>query len=173
MSMYSFAVPAITFGSGTADAVDLADATFMAVAGGTALQRCSVDEVCFGGNAGTSAPMIMLLGRDSQIFASPTALASPNTFALLDANASVQTTPPIACIATTGAQPQRASSTTLPKKAFVYNAAGGVIRANYANTRDRFTIVGLSVNTGEFSFSSFTNSTAATASGGHILLEVE
>jgi hypothetical protein len=45
------------------------------------------------------------------------------------------------------------------------------VRANYANTSDRFGILGSAASLGELSLSSFTGSTAAAAMGAHIIYE--
>ena len=170
MSTFSFAVGTITPGAGTADGSSLTASTYMALQGGTTTQVNKVDEVYMGGQAASTAPLIMLLGRDQTVVATPTALATPNTNGLTDASGGVLTAPAVGAI--TGAtQAIRSTSVTLAKKNFTFNAFGGIVRANYANTQDRFGILGNTASLGEVSLSSFTGSTGGAAIGAHIVYE--
>lgn len=170
MSNYSFTVGTITPGAGTADNSSLTASTYMALAGGTTTQVNKIDEIYMGGQAASTAPLIMLLGRDSTVVATPTALSAPNTNGPLDASAGVLTAPAVGAI--TGAtQAIRSNVVTLAKKNFTFNAFGGIVRANYANTLDRFGLLGSAASLGECSLSSFTGSTAGAAIGAHIIYE--
>lgn len=170
MSVNSFAVPSFTPGVGTADAAALTASTYMALQGGTSVQVNKLDEVYICGLAASTAPIIMLLGRDSTVVGTPTALSTPNSNGPLDPSAGVLTAPAIGAI--TGAtQAQRSNSVSLAKKVFSINAYGGLIRANYANTQDRFGILGNAASLGEMSLSSFTGSTAGAAVSAHLLYE--
>lgn len=172
MSMYAFGFGAITSGVGTADNVTEGTSGFAAILGASGTQQCFVDEVYLGGEASSSAPQIMHLARNSTIGATPTALAanSGNSFGMLNASGTAPASIPTAYVAaTTG--PVRAGTVTLSRKVFAYNAFGGVVRANYANTNDRFGITGNTASLGELSLSAFTGTTSA-AYGGHIILEV-
>lgn len=172
MSMFAFGAGAITSGAGTADNVTVGTSGFMAILGGTSTQMSFVDEVYIGGEAASSAPQIMHLARNSTIGATPTALAanSGNSFGLLNPAGGVLTAVPTAYVAAaTG--PVRSGSVTLARKVFAYNAFGGIVRANYANTQDRIGILGNTASLGEISLSAFTGTTTA-AYGGHIILEV-
>lgn len=170
MSMFMFAVGTITPGAGTADAVALTASTYMELLGGTTTQVNFIDEVYMGGQATSSAILIMLLGRDSTVIGTPTALATPNSLGLLNASGGVLTNVPVGAI--TGAtQAQRANSVTLGKLNFTFNAFGGIVRANYANTQDRFGILGNTASLGACSLSSFTGSTAGAAIGAHLIFE--
>jgi hypothetical protein len=171
MSTFMFAVGAITPGAGTADANALTASTYMAIQGGTTTQMSFLDEIYMGGQAAASAPLIMLLGRDSTVVGTPTALSTPNSFGLTHPSGGVLTAPPVGAI-TGGTQPQRSNSVSLGKKNFTFNAFGGVVRANYANTSDRFGILGNTASLGEMSLSSFTGSTAGAAIGAHLIIEV-
>jgi hypothetical protein len=82
----------------------------------------------------------------------------------------VLTAPAVPAI-TGSTQAQRATSVALGKKSFTFNAFGGIVRANYANTNDRFGILGNTASLGACSLSSFTGSTAASAMGAHIVYE--
>ena len=171
MSVYMFDVGTITPGAGTADATNLTTLTFMALQGGTTTQLSYIDEVYMGGQAAASAPLIMLLARDSTVgISSLTALVTPNSNGPVEPSAGVLTAPAIGFI-TSGTLPQRATSVSLGKKNFTFNAFGGIVRVNYANTKDRLGILGNTASLGEVSLSSFTGSTAAAAIGAHILYE--
>jgi hypothetical protein len=170
MSVFAFQVATLTPGAGTADNVALPAAGWMEVVGGSALQTLCVDEVYMGGQAASTAPLIMLLAPDSTKAATPTALASPNSMGPANVNAGVLTNPPVGVIAAT-TPPTRTNSTTVAKKNFTFNAFGGIVRANYANTQDRYTIFSATAPAGAASLSSFTGSTASSAIGAHILLE--
>lgn len=169
MSVYSFTVGTFTTGTGTADAAALTTLQFMALQGGTATQTSFVDEVYIGGQAAASAPVILLLGHDSTVGVTPTALATPNSNGLLHPSGGVLTAPVVAFI-TSSTLPQRSNSTSLAKKNFTFNAFGGIVRVNYANTQDRMGILGNTASLGEVSLSAFTGSTSASV-GAHILYE--
>lgn len=170
MSCYAFAVGTITPGAGTADGSSLTTLTYMALQGGTGTQVNFIDEIYMGGQAASTAPLIMLLGRDSTVVATPTALSTPNTNGPANPSAGVLTAPAVGAI--TGAtQAIRSNSVSLAKKNFTFNAFGGIVRANYANTSDRFGILGNTASLGEASLSSFTGSTAGAAIGAHIIYE--
>lgn len=170
MSVFMFAVGTITPGAGTADNASLTASTYMALQGGTTTQMSFVDEIYMGGQAASTAPLIMLLGRDSTVVATPTALATPNSNGPTHPSAGVLTAPAVGAI-TGGTQAIRSNSVSLGKKNFTFNAFGGMVRVNYANTQDRFGILGNTASLGEVSLSSFTGSTAASAIGAHILYE--
>ncbi len=171
MSTYMFDVGTITPGAGIADATNLTTLTFMGLQGGTSIQANFIDEVYMGGQAASTAPLIMLLARDSTVGAAAlTALVTPNSNGPMNASAGVLTAPAVGFI-TSGTLPQRATSVTLGKMNFTFNAFGGIVRANYANTQDRFSIIGNTASLGEASLSSFTGSTAGAAIGAHILYE--
>lgn len=172
MSVFSFAVGTITPGAGTADAVALTASTYMALAGGTTTQLSFIDEVYMGGQAASTAVLIMLLAHNSTVVATPTALATPNSNGLLHPSGGVITTVPVGAI-TGGTQAQRSNSVTLAKKNFTFNAFGGLVRANYANTPDRMGILGSAASLGEVSLSSFTGSGAGAAIGAHLLYELQ
>lgn len=170
MSVFMFAVGTFTPGAGTADGSSLTASTYMALQGGTATQLNMIEEIYMGGQAAANAPLIMLLGRDSTVVGTPTALSTPNSNGPVHPSAGVLTAPAVGAI--TGAvQAIRSNSVSLGKKNFTFNAFGGIVKANYANTQDRFGILGNTASLGEASLSSFTGSTAAVAVGGHILYE--
>lgn len=171
MSVFMFGVGTITPGAGTADNASLTTGAYMVIQGGTTTQLSFVDEIYMGGQAASTAPLIMLLGRDSTVTVGGSALASPNSFGLTHPSGGVLTAPPVGFVAAATTQPIRSNSVSLGKKNFTFNAYGGMVRVNYANTQDRFGILGNTASLGELSLSSFTGSTAASAIGAHILLE--
>ena len=169
MSTFMFAVGTFNPGTGIADANALTASTYMALQGGTTTQVNMLDEVYMGGQATSSCPIIMLLGRDSTVVGTPTALATPNSNGLLNASGGVLTAPAVGAV--TGAvQAQRATSVSLGKLNFTFNAFAGIVRCNYANTQDRFGILGNTASLGEMSLSSFTGSTSG-AIGAHLVYE--
>jgi len=171
MANWTFGVGVITTGTGIADATQLTSGAYMAIIGGGATSFIYVDEIYLGGQATSSAPVIMLLARDSTNGATPTTLVTPNSFGPLNPLSSALSAPPVAFVAAT-TQPSRATSVSLGKKNFSFNAFGGVVRVNYANTLDRFATTGATASTGEFSISAFTGSTSAPI-GGHCIVDVQ
>lgn len=170
MSVFAFEVGTITPGAGTADTVALTNGTYMSVQGGTATQLSFVDEIYMGGQAASTAVLIMLLAHDTTVMITPAALASPNANGPADPTAGVLTAPAVGAISAT-TPPQRAATTTVAKKNFTFNPFGGIVRCNYANTKDRFGILGNTQPLGELSLSSFTGSTVGAAIGAHIEYE--
>ncbi len=168
MSVFMFAVASITTGTGIADATNLTG-TFMALQGGTTTQMNAIEEVYIGGQATASAPTIMLLARDSTVVGTPTALSTPNSNGPVHASAGVLTAPAVGAI-TGGTQPQRSNSVSLGKKVFTFNSFGGIVKASYQNTQDRFTILGNTASLGEVSLSAFTGTTSSAISA-HFLYE--
>jgi hypothetical protein len=169
MSVYMFEVGTWTTGTGTADAAALTTLQYMALQGGTSTQVNFVEEVYMGGQATASAPVIMLFARDSTVVGTPTTLVTPNSNGPVNASAGVLTAPAVGAV-TGGTQAQRATSVTLGKKNFTFNLFGGIVKASYQNTQDRFGILGNTASLGEVSLSAFTGSTSGLV-GSHILYE--
>lgn len=169
MTVYAFEVGSFTPGVGAADNVT-ETGTVMGILGGSGTELNFVEEVYMGGLAASTAPMIMMLARDSTIAGTPTALSanSGNSHGPTHPS-SVASTATVFIAATT--LPTRSGSATLGRKTFAFNAYGGLVRCNYANTNDRFGILGNTASLGEISLSSFTGSTASSAISGHILYE--
>jgi hypothetical protein len=169
MTVYAFAVGTFTTGTGTADNSSLTGSGYMALQGGTTTQTSYVEEVYIGGQATASAPAIMLLGRDSTVFVTPLALAAPNVNGPTGPSAGVLGSPAIGALAGS-TQSVRSNATTLAKKNFTFNSFGGIVKASYQNTQDRFGILGNTASLGELSLSAFTGTTSS-AVGAHILYE--
>ena len=159
MSVFMFNAGTWTTGTGTADAVALTTLQYMALQGGTTTQVNYVEEIYMGGQATASAPVIMLLARDSTVVGTPTTLVTPNSNGPVGPSAGVLTAPAVAAV-TGGTQAQRATSVTLGKKNFSFNLFGGIVKASYQNTNDRFGILGNTASLGEVSLSAFTGSTS-------------
>lgn len=164
-----FQVGTFTTGTGTADNSSLTTVAYMALQGGTTTQVNFIEEVYIGGQATASAPTIMLLGRDSTVVATPLALSSPNTNGLTNPSGAVITAPAVGAI-TGSTQAVRSNSVTLAKKNFTFNSFGGIVKASYQNTADRFGILGNTASLGECSLSAFTGTTSS-AVGAHIIYE--
>ena len=156
-----------TTGTGTNDASALTTLQYMEYLGGTTTQVNFLDEVYIGGQATSSAPLIMLLGRDSTVIATPVALATPNSIGLLNASGGVLTSVPVGGI-TGSTQAQRSNSVSLGKLTFTFNGFAGIVRCNYANTQDRFGILGNTASLGAASLSAFTGSTSCSISAHEI-----
>jgi hypothetical protein len=124
-------------------------------------------EVYLGGQATASAPMIMVLARDSTIAATSITLGTNGSHAPLSVHSAALAAP-----ATPGF-----SATTMPQRnaAFhllqlSYNAFGGIVRW-VAAPGEEITQYGVAVNVGEISLSAHTGSTASTAMSSHIVYE--
>lgn len=150
----------------TADTTNLVDATYFGVVqGGSATQRVNILEVFMAGQAGSSAPSIMLLSRDTTI-AVTISLGTGNTDAPLDAATAALAAPPlVGNTATT--KPQRSATAHLLNLSF--NAFGGLVRW-LAAPGEEISIVGNTQPLGEVSLSAFTGGTTGLM-GGHIIYE--
>lgn len=151
-----------------ADATNFTDGGYMALQGGSSTQRVKIKEVYMGGQAAASAPCIMVLGRDSTVGATLTALASPNSAGPLDPNTAALAAPTAGFIAST-TKPQRSNSTTVAKMNLSYNAFGGVVRYHFQDGEE-FTLLGNTASLGEISLSAFTGGTPG-LTGAHFIYE--
>lgn len=151
----------------TADAANLLDDTYFGIIqGGTATQRINIGEVYLGGQAGASAPSIMVLGRDSTVGATVISGAGLRDAALDPATAALAAPPITGRSATT--DPQR-SSTLGHLLNLSFNAFGGIVRW-LAAPNEEVSLVGNTASLGELSLSAFTGGTPG-AMGGHIIYE--
>jgi hypothetical protein len=150
----------------TADTTNLVDATYFGVIqGGSSSQRINILEVFMGGQAGSSAPSIMLLSRDTTV-AATVSLGTGQTDAPLDAaTAALAAAPVVGNTATT--KPQRSATAHLLNLSF--NAFGGIVRW-VAAPGEEISIVGNTQPLGEVSLSAFTGGTTGLM-GGHIIYE--
>jgi hypothetical protein len=130
-------------------------------------QRRDIYEVEMAGMAAASAPTPMVLGFDSTIQVTPTALTTGQSNGALDNATAAFAAPQIAFTAST-TKPQRAA--TLAKLTLGLNAFGGIIRWN-ASPGSEMKCVGAAANLGEVSLSCYTGGTPGLITA-HILYEM-
>src|SRR5271167_1332969 len=124
MAKRSHSITTIT-PTATADAANLVSATFLgALLGGSATQRTQILEIYMGGQATSSAPSIMILGRDSTIGITGT-LGTGESDAALDPETAALGAP-VQNGNTWATPPQR--SATLHLLNLSFNAFGGIVR---------------------------------------------
>jgi hypothetical protein len=152
----------------TADASPLANSTYMALQGGSATQLIDILEVMINGLAGSSAPTIMQLARDSTVSLSPTALAAPNGDGPMHPATAPLAAPPISYTAA-GTGPSRSNSASQGRLELGLNAFGGIVRWNAAPTQ-QMSILGNTASLGEVSLSAYTGGTVGAVSA-HMLYE--
>src|SRR4051812_32887480 len=165
MAKRSFSVATWT-PTAVADAANFTDNAYMGLMGGSTTQRLSVIEVYMGGQAGASAPSIMLLSRDSTVQATPTALTTGQSDAAFDPSTAALAAPPVAFVAST-TKPQR--SATLGLLNLSFNAFGGIVRW-VAAPGEEIGVLGNTASLGEISLSAFTGGTPGLM-GSHIIYE--
>lgn len=170
MARYTFAVTSVT-PTATADAADLADNTYMGfLQGGGSTMAIKVSEIYCGGEApSTSAPTIVVFGRDSQIATGAITVGTlGHTPALVDGTATAPTTAPK--VGTTAAtnKPRRDAAGHLLHLSF--NAYGGIVRW-VARPGEEPSIYGVAASVGQCSLSAFTGGTPGPLSS-HIVYEV-
>jgi hypothetical protein len=163
---YSASFTSVTTAA-TADTANLANTSYPAIIqGGSGTQRLNLIEVYMGGEASaSSAPQIMVLGRDSTV--GGTVVAGSTRNALLDGSGTAPaTTAVVGNSATT--LPQRSSTLHLLHLSF--NAYGGIVRW-VSRQGEEPSVVGNTQPLGEVSLSAYTGTTAGNVSG-HVLYEV-
>ncbi len=167
MSKRSFSVRSLT-PTATADAATpLADDTYFGVLqGGSSLQRNKVSEIMLGGQAGASAPTIIVAGMNS-VIATVIGIGTVGEDGPLD-GATGALSAPAAVGLTTTIPPQR-SPTLGHILQLSFNAFGGIVRW-LAAPGEEIGISGLLVNTGSFSLSAFTGGTPG-AMSSHFIYE--
>jgi hypothetical protein len=148
------------------DAAAYTDSGYMGLMGGSTTQRIDVYEVYIGGLAGSSTPTPMVLGRDSTVQATPTALTTAQSNAALDPATAALAAPQVAFVAST-TKPQR--SATLAKLTLGLNAFGGIVRW-VAAPGSEVKILGNTASLGEVSLSCYTGGTPGLVAS-HILYE--
>lgn len=149
-----------------ADTVAYTDNGYMGLMGGSTTQRIDISEISISGQAGASAPSLLILSRDSTVQATPTALGAGNSNAPLDPATAALAAPPIAFMAST-TKPQR--SATLGLLNVSLNAFGGIYRW-VANQGSEIKMLGNAANAGEVSLSHYTGGTPGLL-GAHIIYE--
>lgn len=153
----------------TADATNLVDSTYpLALQGGSSTQRNNIHELFLGGQATSSAPTLMVLGRDSQVATGSLTSDTNLLDAALDAATAALAAPPTVFNKAATNKPQR--STTLGGLLMLsFNAYGGVVRW-LAAPGEEISIVGQAASLGEVSLSAFTGGTPG-ALAAHMIYE--
>ena len=166
MAKRSFSVSVIT-PTATADAAPLLDATHCgAMVGGSATQRNVISEIYLGGQAGASAPTIMVFGFNVIAGVTHTNSAAAREAPLDSASAPLSL--PADVGDTTATDPQR-SATLGHVLNLSFNAFGGIVRW-LAAPGEEIGMVGLALDTGSISLSAFTGGTPG-ALGSHFIFE--
>lgn len=111
----------------TNDTTALANATYMALQGGSATQLLTILELMVTGFAGASAPTILQWARCSNVGTTPTALAAPVSDGPAHPSTAALAAPPVSFIAA-AAGPQRSAATTDARLDLGLNAFGGIKR---------------------------------------------
>ena len=167
MAKWSFASEGFT-PVAVLDTANYTDNGYMGLTGPAAntTQRRDIYEVYIGGLAGASTPTPMVLGFDSTIQITPTALTTAQSNSPLDTAVAALAAPQIAFTAST-TKPQRAA--TLAKLALGLNAFGGIVRW-VAGPGSEMKAIGAAANLGEISRSCYTGGTPGLVMA-HILYE--
>lgn len=152
----------------TADTTNLVDATYpFLLQGGSATQRTNILEIYLGGQAGSSSPTFMVLGRDSTVATGTNTNGTGQTDAALDAATAALAAPAITGNSNATTKPQRSSTLHLLNLSF--NAFGGIVRW-VAAPGEEISVIGNTASLGEVSLSAFTGGTAG-AMGAHMIYE--
>lgn len=150
----------------TADATNLVDATYpFLLQGGSSTQRCKIHEIYMGGQANSSSPTYMILGRDSTV-AATNSNGTGQTDAAMDAATAALAAPALTGNTNT-TKPQRSATLHLLNMSF--NAFGGVVLWAPAPGGE-ITTIGNTASLGEVSLSAFTGGTPG-AMGAHMIYE--
>ena len=165
MAKWAFASEGFT-PVGALDTTNLTNNGYMGLMGGSTTQRIDIYEISMAGMATVSAPTPMVLGRDSIVQATPTALTTAQSNAPLDLATAALAAPQIAFTAATTA-PQRAA--TLAKLSLGFNAFGGTSRWQCYPGQE-FKILGNAANGGEASLSAYSGGTPGLITA-HLLYE--
>lgn len=167
MAMRTFAFTTFT-PTNTADTSTLANATYMAMKGGSSTQRWAIEELYMGGQASASSINDMVLAQHSTIAVTPTALAAPASDKPTDPSANALATVVVTFTAAgTGPQRQTQGYYLTPS----YNAFGGIVRLNYSNTQARIWGLGNTASLGEISLSAKNDTGTSGAMSAHIIYE--
>lgn len=151
-----------------ADATNIANATYQAIGASNNTTGLLVSEIYIGGQASASSINIMQFARDSQLGATPTALAAPNTDGPLNSLTPAAQVGSITYTASTSA-PQRSNTTTSARLTLSLNVFGGIVRW-VAYPGEEWGIFGTTVSASESTLSAFTGGSAGLC-GSHIIYE--
>jgi hypothetical protein len=167
MAKRIFSLPNFT-PAGVADATAFTSGNYMALQGGTATQLLMVLEIMATGMAGASAPTPLQWARNSNIGATPTALAAPASDGPAHPSTAALAAPPVPFTAA-GTGPQRSAAVTDARLDMSINAFGGVKRWVAAPGAEWF-VLGNAASAGMSSLSSYTSGTPG-AINAHIEYE--
>ena len=140
--------------SATADTTALANATYMAIKGGSGTQLINVLEFMISGFAAASAIALLTFARVTTVETTPTALAAPASDGPLHPSTAALAAPPVTFTAA-AAGPQRSAATTDAKINLGVNTFGGILKYN-AGPGQEFSILGNTQPLGEAVLSAFT-----------------
>lgn len=144
-----------------ADTTAFTDNGHHTVQGGSTTQRGELREVYIGGQASSSSPTNLVLGRTSTVGATLTAIR----LAALDPASAALAAPPVAYQAST-TKPQR-SATLGMLLPLMFNAFGGIVR--WVNGPDELiSYLGNTASLGELSLNCFTGGTPGAVMSGLI-----
>lgn len=153
----------------TADAANLVDATYpFLIQGGSSTQRTNVKEIYLGGQAGSSAPTIMVLARDSTVATGTNTNGTGQKDAAIDPATAALALPAITGNSNATTKPQR--SATLGLLNLSFNAFGGLVLWRPATPDQAPSVLGNTASFGEMSLSAFTGGTPG-ALGCHCVYE--
>jgi hypothetical protein len=152
----------------TADTTALANATYMAIKGGSGTQRIDIKEIKVTGLVNTSSPTLMEFARSSTLAITPTALAAPASDGPMDPATAALAAPPVTFTAA-GTGGQRSALTTDARLDVGLNAWGGIMRW-IADVGEQFSLLGNTTPFGEAYLSAFTGGTVGNVSA-HIIYE--
>ncbi len=162
MARFSTTVPTWT-PVAVADTTAMTDNGHHTLQGGSSTQRLELREVYMGGQAGSSSPTIMTLGRTSTVGGTLTAAR----LAALDPATAALAAPPAPYVAST-TKPQRSASLGMLLN-LTFNAFGGIVR--WVNGPDEIiSSLGNTASLGELSLNAFTGGTPG-AIGSTIVFE--
>lgn len=154
--------------TGTGDTANLVDNTYPCmIQGGTSTQRVNVLEIYMGGQAGSSTPTFMVLGRDSTVATGTNTLGVGQTDASLDASTAALAAPAVVGNSNGTTKPQRSSTLHLLNLSF--NAFGGIVRW-VAAPGEEISLIGNTASLGEVSLSAASGGTPG-ALGTHLIYE--
>lgn len=152
----------------TADTTALANATYMALKGGSGTQLIDILELMASGLAGSTAAGILTLARVSTVETTPTALAAPASDGPMHPSSAALAAPPVSLTAA-AAGPQRSAVTSDGKLNLGLNTYGGIAKWNSAFTVP-FTLLGNTADLGEAVLSCSTGA-APGAISAHMIYE--
>ena len=162
MSRVAGAIPSWT-PVAVADTTNMTDNGHQTIQGGSATQRGELREVYLGGQAGASSPTFMVVGRNSTVGATLTALR----LAAIDPSATTASLPTNYAASTT--KPQRSATLGMLLN-LSFNAFGGIVR--WVNGPDELiSYLGNTASLGELSLNAFTGGTPGLL-GSNIILDV-